>query len=157
MPWLPLQTPRLVLRRFGQGDLAAFQAYRSDPELARYQAWRPVPDADALRFLRQQASATLGARGAWLQVALTRRDDGALIGDLGLCVRDERLGAVEVGFTLARAAQRQGLASEAVRAVLEVLFAGGHARSAIAVADARNQASLALLERVGFQRVRTNS
>lgn len=155
MQWLPIDTARLVLRRLGERDLAAFQAYRCDRELARYQGWKPVPDEDARRFLREQASAVLGARGVWLQIGLTRRADAVLVGDLGLCVRDEALGVVELGFTLARWAQKQGLATEAVRALLAVLFGGGHARTAVAVADARNQASIALLERVGFQRART--
>jgi RimJ/RimL family protein N-acetyltransferase len=34
-----LTTQRLVLRRFGPEDLDAFVAYRSDPEVARYQSW----------------------------------------------------------------------------------------------------------------------
>lgn len=150
-----METERLLLRRFGVGDLSAFQAYRQDAELSRYQGWQPVPDVEAQRFLREQAHAQLGARGAWLQVALTRRQDAALIGDLGLCVRDEALGAVELGFTLARWAQKRGFASEAVSAVLAALFGRGLARSAIAVTDARNQASIALLERTGFRQARS--
>ena len=154
MEWLPLQTERLLLRRFGVGDLSAFQCYRQDTELSRYQGWQPVPDAEALRFLRDQERAQLGPRGAWLQVALTRRTDGMLLGDLGLCVRDEALGAVELGFTLARWAHKRGFASEAVSAVLAALFQRGLARTAIAVTDARNLASIALLERAGFWQAR---
>ena len=153
MDWLPLSTERLVLRRFTEGDLQPFQAYRQDAELSRYQGWQPVPDAEALSFLREQAGAELGARGAWLQVALTRRSDGLLIGDLGLCVRDEALGAVELGFTLARRQQKHGLAFEAVSALLGVLFERRLASTAVAVTDARNQPSIALLERVGFEQV----
>lgn len=154
MEWLPIETERLVLRRFGVGDLAAFQSYRQDAELSRYQGWQPVPDAEALGFLREQEQARLGARGTWLQVAVTRRHDGGLIGDLGLCVRDERLGVIELGFTLARCAQKRGFASEAVSAVLATLFGRKLARSAIAVTDARNHPSILLLERAGFRRAR---
>lgn len=154
MEWLPIETERLLLRRFGVGDLPAFQSYRQDAELSRYQGWQPVPDEEALRFLREQAQARLGARGAWLQVALTRRRDGAVIGDLGVCMRDEALGAVELGFTLARWAHKRGFASEAVSAVLAALFGRRLARSAIAVTDARNQASVAVLERAGFRQAR---
>jgi aminoglycoside 6'-N-acetyltransferase len=154
MEWLPIETERLLLRRFEVGDLSAFQSYRQDAELSRYQGWQPVPDAEALRFLREQEQARLGERGAWLQVALTHRQEGVLMGDLGLCMRDEARAAVEVGFTLARWAQRRGFASEAVSAVLATLFSRRLARSAIAVTDARNQASIALLERVGFRQAR---
>ena len=143
MEWLPIETERLVLRRFGVGDLAAFQSYRQDAELSRYQGWQPVPDAEALRFLREQEQARLGARGTWLQVALTRRHDGELIGDLGLCMRDERLAVIELGFTLARRAHKRGFASEAVSAVLATLFGQKLARSAIAVTDSSRPASSA--------------
>jgi RimJ/RimL family protein N-acetyltransferase len=34
-----LTTERLVLRRFRSEDLDAFVAYRSDPQIARYQVW----------------------------------------------------------------------------------------------------------------------
>ena len=40
-----------MLRRLGVGDLAAFQAYRLDPELGRYQGWSPMSPAEATDFL----------------------------------------------------------------------------------------------------------
>ena len=36
-----LLTQRLRLRRFGRDDLPALVAYRSAPEVARYQSWDP--------------------------------------------------------------------------------------------------------------------
>ena len=38
-----LATERLVPRRFRPADLAAFAAYRSDPDIARYQGWLFFP------------------------------------------------------------------------------------------------------------------
>ncbi len=150
MDFLPLQTARLALRRFRTDDLAAFQAYRSDPELARYQGWQPVSDERALSFLAEQAEQVLGAAGQWLQVAVARLEGGELIGDLGLCVVDAEEGVLELGFTLARSMHGQGYAGEAVSSVLEALLSKGRVRSAVAVTDSRNRASVALLERLGF-------
>jgi RimJ/RimL family protein N-acetyltransferase len=45
-------TERRHLRPFERGDLAAFVAYRSDPEVARYQSWDSSfspPDAERFR------------------------------------------------------------------------------------------------------------
>jgi len=150
MELLPIQTARLVLRRFSTDDLEAFQAYRSDPDLARYQDWEPTSDEHARAFLAGQAQQVLGAAGEWLQVAVTRSDTGEVIGDLGLCVVDEGGGVVTLGFTLAQSAQGHGYAIEAVRGVLGVLLGQGRVRSVVAVTDARNAASVALLRRVGF-------
>ena len=150
MELLPIRTARLELRRFSPDDLAAFQAYRSDPELARYQNWEPTSDEQARAFLAEQAQQRLGAVGQWLQVAVTRSDTGEVIGDLGLCMEDESGGAVTLGFTLARSAQGRGYATEAVTGMLGVLLGQGRARSVVAVTDVRNTASIALLRRVGF-------
>jgi len=35
------ETDRLVIRRFRPEDAPAFAAYRSDPDVARYQSWTP--------------------------------------------------------------------------------------------------------------------
>jgi aminoglycoside 6'-N-acetyltransferase len=155
MELLPILTTRLLLRRFTTDDLAAFQSYRSDPELARYQGWEPMPDEEAELFLSAQANRTLGVAGEWLQVAVTLRDTGRLIGDLGLCVIDEAGSSVELGFTMSRGAQGQGYATEAVRGVAERLLGMRLVQSLVATTDARNTASVALLRRVGFMHKRT--
>ena len=150
MELLPVHTTRLVLRRFSTDDLTAFQAYRSDPDLAPYQDWQPTSDEQAWAFLFGQTQQVFGAAGQWLQVAVTRRDTGEVIGDLGLCVVDESGGRVTLGFTLARSAQGRGYATEAVTGLLDALLGQGRARAVVAVTDVRNAAAVALLRRVGF-------
>src|SRR3954471_21627453 len=132
---LSINPTRPLLRGLSVEDLAAFQAYRSDPDLARYQGWQPTSDEQARAFLAEQAKQELGSAGQWLQVAVTLRDTGEVIGDLGLCVLDEGKGEVTLGFTMARSAQRRGYATEAVMAVLDALLGGGRARSVVAVTD----------------------
>jgi len=134
------------VRRFAAGDVAAFAAYRSDPEVARYQGWTaPVPEAAARRLVGGFATAEEGKPG-WFQYAVER--DGVLIGDVGICLSGNRKQA-EVGFTIARAHQGNGYATEAVRCVLDRVFGTG-VRRVSAECDARNTASARLLERLGF-------
>jgi len=116
-----------------------------------------MPDEQARLFLAGQARQVLGADGQWLQVAVTRRETGEVIGDLGLCVVDESEGVVEIGFTVARSAQGRGYATEAVNAMTEALLGQESVRSVVAVTDVRNAASVALLRRVGFWHERTTS
>ena len=151
MELLPIESERLLLRRFAPGDLAAFQAYRSDPELARFQGWSPMTDAEAAAFLDAQRRAVLGPFGEWLQVAIALRETGEVVGDAGLCALEP--GTVEIGYTLSRPAQGRGLATEAVRALVAALFAAGLTR-VVATTDARNARSVALLERVGMRHER---
>jgi RimJ/RimL family protein N-acetyltransferase/predicted lactoylglutathione lyase len=147
---LPVSTERLVVRRFAPGDAAAFAAYRSDPEVARYQSWDPpVSAGDATRHVAAFAAADEGEPG-WFQYAVELRAEAVLAGDVAVCRHENRMQA-ELGFTMARAHQGRGYATEAVRCVLDRLFDAG-IRRVSAECDARNTASARLLERLGFRR-----
>ena len=59
-------TERLSLRPFQVDDLGAFVAYRSDPEVARYQSWDCTYSmADAEVFLSSQSEVVFGQPGEW--------------------------------------------------------------------------------------------
>ncbi len=143
-----LETSRLRLRRFLPGDAPVLAAYRSDLAVARYQGWTaPVSLSAAASLVREFAEGDPGRPG-WFQYAIELKDDGALLGDVGVNLHDNRMQA-ELGFTLAADRQGQGYASEAVRVVLDDLFTRG-VRRVSAECDARNVRSARLLERVGF-------
>ena len=48
-----------MLRRLHPDDLAAFQAYRTDPAVGRWQGWTAQSDAQALAFLTEMAAIPL--------------------------------------------------------------------------------------------------
>jgi aminoglycoside 6'-N-acetyltransferase len=97
--------------------------------------------------MAELAAAAEGEPG-WFQYAVERR--GSLVGDVGVCVAENRMQA-ELGFTLAREYQGRGYATEAARCVLDRVFSAGIHRVS-AECDARNAASARLLERLGFRR-----
>jgi aminoglycoside 6'-N-acetyltransferase len=150
---LPAASERLVLRRFGAADAEPFHAYRNDPDVARYQSWDGIARDEAEAFVREQASAELGAPGRWCQIAIALGDSGELVGDVGVCVAGDGASA-EIGFTLARAHQGRGYATEAVARAIDLLFDAGVERVE-ATADERNAASIALLRRLGLRHART--
>jgi RimJ/RimL family protein N-acetyltransferase len=151
---LPRAGAGFVLRRLAVADLPAFQAYRSDPELGRYQGWRPMRDADAIAFLAEMHAAPFQRRGDWIQIGIARPEDDGLIGDIGVHFADDGHQA-EIGFTLSRPAQGRGIATAAVGAAIRLIFAASDAARVIAVTDARNVPSIRLLERVGMLRLDT--
>ena len=148
----PLETPRLVLGRLDHSDIDALRGYRNDPEVARYQSWEAMSLAEAGDLVSSQASREPGVPGEWCQFAVRLKADGRLIGDLGLFIDpgDARLG--EVGFTFDRAYQGQGLASEALNALLGFAFDTLGLHRIKAVVDCRNARAVRLLERLGFRR-----
>jgi aminoglycoside 6'-N-acetyltransferase len=143
-----ITTARLELRRFRPEDAEAFAAYRSIPEVARYQSWdAPFSLADAGTTVAGFATGDPVAPG-WFQYAIDL--DGQLIGDLGLNTFDNLMQA-DLGFTLAPAYQGKGYATEAVSALLEQLFTERDLHRVSAECDARNLASARFLRRVGFR------
>ena len=148
---LPHETPRLRLRRLARADLAHFQAYRGDAELGRYQGWLPMDGGAADAFLREMAGSPFCPPGAWCQIGIAERGSDTLIGDIGIHLRADSA-AAEIGFTLARASQRRGLAAEAVAAAIDLVFVHTAAMRVVGITDARNSASLRLLDRIGLRR-----
>lgn len=148
LPLLPLPAGAVRLRALHRGDLEAFLAYRADPEVARYQGWSPMTQAQALAFIDEMAAMTAWPPGAWLQIGIARRSDDRLVGDIGLL--HEARGQVQLGFTLAPAAQGRGWAQAALRPLCELLLGPLRCRHLRAISDSRNTPSLRLLGRLGF-------
>lgn len=135
-----LRTGRLVLRQATWDDLAAVHRLFSDPAVMRYWS-RPehetLEETKAwLGFLVDQA----GDSRDWL---IER--DGEVIGKAGAWKLPE------VGFLLARDHWGQGVAFEAMTAVIAALEAEFPGIELTAEVDPRNAASLRLLDRLGFR------
>ena len=145
---LPISTEKLVLRAFRDDDLDEFLAYRNDPEVARFQDWEGTSREAALAFLRRNAQSSPGTPGQWQQIAITLQSSDRLIGDIGLCRRDD--GSAELGFSLARRHQGLGFAREALVGLIAALFDRSGLERLEAVTDARNVSAIALLTRLGF-------
>jgi RimJ/RimL family protein N-acetyltransferase len=128
-----------------------FAAYRSDPDVARYQSWDSMcSPADAERLVASQQGVAFGRRGAWVQLAAVDRVSGALCGDRAVRVASDQPLTAEVGVTFAPAKQRSGLATEALGAVATRSFEQHGVHRVYAQADDRNLAVHRLLERLGF-------
>ncbi|MGH8235322.1 MAG: GNAT family N-acetyltransferase [Rhodanobacteraceae bacterium] len=147
---MELLTPRLRLDALGEPDAEALFRYRSDPEVSRYQGWRPASMEGALHFIQQQQGIAHDAPGTWFQRAIRLRKDDELVGDLGLHFVGEA--TVELGITLAPAHQGRGLAAEALSAMLDFVFGTLHKHRAFGSVDPRNATSIRLLTRLGMRK-----
>jgi aminoglycoside 6'-N-acetyltransferase len=141
-----------VLRRLAVSDLAAFQAYRHDPEVGRYQGWSPLSDEDAVTFLASMAVAPVFEPGQWTQIGIVDAHTLALLGDIGLHLSADTL-TLGIGFTLSRSAQGRGIATAAVREAIGLAFERTSIERVVGVTDTRNVASARLLHRVGMSLV----
>lgn len=148
----PLETSRLILRRFADFDLPAIFAYRNDPEAAKYQSWTATGEAELRSFINDLKTAQPGTPGEWFQFAIELKSTKELIGDCALKVSKEDARQGEIGFTLARKHQGKGFAAEAVSALLDYAFTKLELRRIIAITDCENRASIVLLERLDMRK-----
>jgi ribosomal-protein-alanine N-acetyltransferase len=144
-----LDTPRLHLRPFAEGDAEIVHRVYSDPEVMRYVATGPAADLAATRRLLAEYTSHQGIHGYsfW---AVIERESGALIGDAGLYRTPA--GEVELGYTLGMPWWGRGLATEAAEAWLGSAFGPLGIDEVIALAEPANTASLRVLEKIGMRR-----
>lgn len=141
-----LTSARLTIRLFRAEDAPTLAAYRSDPDVARYQGWStPFPVDEATRMI---AEMTDPAAPGWFQYAVEH--NGAVIGDIGVNTH-ENLMQADLGYTFAAAHQGHGYATEAVHRILRHLFTDRGLHRVSAECDARNERSAKLLARLGFR------
>ncbi|MEO8997796.1 MAG: GNAT family protein [Rhodanobacter sp.] len=148
MEW---NTPRLRLDALRPADAAVLFGYRADPDVARFQGWRPASMAEAADFIERQADASLDTPDSWFQRAIRLREDSSLIGDLGVHLPPDAEGSVEFGVSIAPAHQGRGYACEAVRALFERVFGQLGRHRIHASVDPRNLASMAMLRALGMR------
>jgi RimJ/RimL family protein N-acetyltransferase len=148
-----LQTARLVLRNFVDGDLESFLEYRNDPKVAKYQGWNiPYSREMGEAFISSMKERVAPKQGTWLQFAITLKDSDELIGDLGCYIKDDDIRQARIGFTLASKYWRKGYMTEVVPHILEYLFEDLDIHRVAADCDVENIASYRTLEKLGFRR-----
>jgi RimJ/RimL family protein N-acetyltransferase len=141
------------LRLAGPGDLDAFHALLTDPEVARFLCdGRLLSRAEAAAALDRHVAEGAEGLGLWLIEA-----EGGAVGFAGLSrvppetsPRPGVLGEVEPIVALAPAFWGRGLASAALGALLAHADDGLGLARTVAIADAPNHRSRRMLARAGY-------
>jgi RimJ/RimL family protein N-acetyltransferase len=146
-----LETERLLLREFDEGDAASFYLLGSDPAVIRYTSdpgGGLTSIEHALEVLRYRPLADYQkyGYGRW---ACVLKASGEVIGFAGLkYLADSH--EVDIGFRLLPAYWGQGLATEACRAVLDYGRTRLGLQRIIGLVDPENVASVRVLEKLGL-------
>ena len=149
----PIVTERLLLRRSRPEDAEAISAYRSDPEVHRYQGWDRTDPEGIRAEIEKMATRAPGEPGGWMQLSVVERQSGRLVGDVGLSLADDEPGVVKIGYTMAPEFQGKGYATEAVGALVAYAFDKLGADVVRAFASAENVPSHRVAEKVGMHLV----
>jgi RimJ/RimL family protein N-acetyltransferase len=152
--WLfeePISTERLFLRPFRDRDLEDLHAMQSREDVVRYIPYGVRTRVEvAAALVKYKADVRLEKAGDALAIAVERVADGRVIGSLTLWRFPEHRQS-ELGYMFHPDAQGQGYATEAATAAVDLAFGPLDVHRVYARLDARNDASAALVRRLGFR------
>jgi RimJ/RimL family protein N-acetyltransferase len=147
-----IETDRLVLRRWRDGDAGPLSAINADPEVMRWIGSGATADADRTR----------AAIGAWERIwetegfglfAVEVRSTGELAGLTGLAIPHflpEIMPAVEIAWRLGRPFWGLGIATEAARAVLRFAMIDCGLERIVSIVQIGNGASERIMQKLGM-------
>lgn len=135
---------RLVLRPIARDAARAVLEGRSPEGLTLAPGY---PSRFSLEVMEMVAGARpgAGAGGPWFMV---RRDDGAVVGEIGASVDGS---TAQVGYTVVEPSWGQGYATEALRALLDHLLADPGIDRVVAETLAGHAASRRVMEKAGMR------
>jgi ribosomal-protein-alanine N-acetyltransferase len=146
-----LETERLLLREIVPEDAPALFEFRSDPEVQRYNGG-PMTDLQQATDLIQELADGYQAQKMILWGVTLKDSDEGVIGLFGLSNWSHDARQAEIGYCLKRTHWRQGLALEALKAIMAFGFHEMDLNRIHACPWAENVASVRLLEKLGFVR-----
>lgn len=145
-----LETSRLRLRSLEWGDLDRLVDYRSHPVVSEWQTWTDYDLQAARHLVEGSLRFPPFTPGQWFQLGVELLTDAQLVGDLYMSL-DPRGDQAQLGYTFDHHGWGQGLATEAVGALLDYAFDKLRMHRVQATTDPRNARSIRLLERLGFR------
>lgn len=149
----PIETARLRIRPFADGDLAAMIALYREPEVLRYLYIGPRPDDEIAKSLQERREMTdLRAEGDKLILAIELKETGYCIGEVILVWLSETHKSAEIGFLLHPDFQGNGYAYEATVPLIRFGFEVMNFHRIIGRCDGRNAASARLMAKLGMRR-----
>jgi RimJ/RimL family protein N-acetyltransferase len=152
MPFPVIHTARLSIRDLVTSDAQRIFAYRSLPEVSRFQSWGCGSVEEIARTISALKELESPRAGTWYQLGITLTPDDELIGDCGFRVTESDQRQAEIGITLSPAYQSRGYAAEALGALLTHLFEKMSMHRVFGSVDPRNATSMRLMERVGMRK-----
>lgn len=151
-----METPRLIVRRFEERDVASVIEYsrhdEDDAARRRNIGWQLTVDS-ILKCWTPMITLTIDEETAWLSPVIEVKALKRVVGNAGFNTQkigEERQGMI--GWTLGKAFEGNGYATEAATALLDHLFSVGEFHRVCAKTSPDNEKPWRLMERLGMRR-----
>ena len=146
-----LETPRLILRRFQEGDGDfMYKNWASDPEVTKFLTWPTHPSVEVSRKINASWVASY-EKPDYYQWAIVPKELGEPIGSIAVVEPNEKAESMEVGYALSRKHWGQGIMTEAFAAVIRYLFEEVGVLRVSSRHDPNNPASGKVMQKCGLK------
>ncbi|MFO7293276.1 MAG: GNAT family protein [Actinomycetes bacterium] len=149
-PVYPIRTDRLTLRPWQPNDLDFVADLFSRPDVVRY-LYYEVQDRPGAEEMLGKRIEKVAIENEGDAIVLAVEADGVLVGEALLQHVSAKHRQGEVGWILHPDHRGHGYATEAARAMLRLAFDGLRLHRVVARSDGRNDASVAVMERLGMR------
>jgi len=156
---ITLETDRLLFRQHIMADLEAYCAMEADPDFRRYIGGRPRPREESEKRFMLSLEPKTNRLSMWATVF---KPEGQYIGRCGIYPHFDRdgkpvPGEASLGLYIAKEYWGRGLATEAGRAFVQFGFDELKLNRIVTMIDARNDVSVHVIEKLGFELVKTET
>ena len=146
-----LWTENLVLRRYRLDDAETlYERFGTDPDMYKYSGWNPYATLEAAQETVQRFIDSYGRDRTYSWVMDV---ENVVVGTIG--AYDFKDNQIEVGYSVDKAWQGRGFATEALREVLKYLTENEGISCVTAWCAGENAASCRVLEKAGMKLVQT--
>jgi RimJ/RimL family protein N-acetyltransferase len=142
-----IETPRLTLRNVTPKDAAAMYDYRNNEICAKYQRGQTKDYAGICKLVENRQNDEISVDAPFL-VAVALKTTDEMVGEIVVMPRD---GTISLGYTFHYLHHRRGYAFESLTALINLLHERYPAWDFISFTEPENQASMALLRKLGYR------
>lgn len=148
---IKLETDRLVLRRFVEGDAEPmFSNWASREEVTKYVTWFPHKNVEETQQIVNLWVEEYSENNRY-QWAIVLKSTNEPIGSIGVVRQNEEARAAEMGYCIGNDYWHQGYTSEALECVMKYLFENIGFNRIAALHDVRNPNSGAVMKKCRMQ------
>ncbi len=146
-----IETERLILRRYVVEDAEdMYKNWASDPEVTAFLSWPTHADVSVTKGILENWVSHYD-EGRTYNWGITLKGNDHVIGNIAVVERSERTCSYELGYCLGRGYWGRGIMPEALRAVIQYLFAEEKDLNRVyASHDLRNKKSGRVMEKAGM-------
>lgn len=147
-----LETKRLIIREFDEGDFISIHSYASKPEVTKYVPFGPNNEADTRLFLKKVLHDQIQNPRYEYEFAVILKQGNCLIGSSGIHVTNIGNKEGSIGYCYDKQYWGNGYASEAAKAILDFGFNKLNLHRIFATCHPDNIGSARVMEKIGMKK-----